>query len=603
MDGLLKGLDNSVFTVATTDNIDFLQSHASVYVGNQYRSWHGTTVQIVQPQQRLMTTVVQPDFRMDICSLQPSTSITLTPPRVCPSSVSAQALTDIQLLRTRHRERTSPISSPSQHGHSPAYKRMRRARTYAEAVHIGEMVDSTSPNADPLHACARSGTISMGHLQYNHFLQSDKEVAALEELKTQLFNYMMHKSAMKPEHVLFSFKDHIAALKGESEPAVVQYLSIVDLHADSVEAMSEVDTMLYREYICTTGAQHLIVAGDAKTYLRLRELKHQYGSELDWLLPFVGDWHVLYNYQKVLMKVYFEAGLKHLAKASGFRAETLTSLGKASNFKRTHAFLMQVWEALYRHMFEQYESHIHSNGVAPVSEVLAAGTRERLLHCNKRCMEGKSFDEYVQATVATESECIELYSEFIAFVKEHASTNDTWKFWNDFVFHDCLAYVGLYLAIRGGMWELRMASLKEMCPLFTAFDRFNYLKILPKHFAEVMCMPENIRHCLVKGGFVCNIRGTKMRVVALDEAHEMLINKDIKASVVRPSKEYLNRIMYYYPVRCKVCKQLKEQLSLPNLQERVVSIFDSTPHAARCEENVVSILSKLCESRARCSAG
>lgn len=69
MDGLLKGLDNSVFTVATTDNIDFLQSHASVYVGNQYRSWHGTTVQIVQPQQRLMTTVVQPDFRMDICSL------------------------------------------------------------------------------------------------------------------------------------------------------------------------------------------------------------------------------------------------------------------------------------------------------------------------------------------------------------------------------------------------------------------------------------------------------------------------------------------------------------------------------------------------------
>ena len=37
-EGLLKGLDGKCFTVATTDNIDFLQSHASVYSGSQHRS-------------------------------------------------------------------------------------------------------------------------------------------------------------------------------------------------------------------------------------------------------------------------------------------------------------------------------------------------------------------------------------------------------------------------------------------------------------------------------------------------------------------------------------------------------------------------------------
>ena len=75
--------------------------------------------------------------------------------------------------------------------------------------------------------------------------------------------------------------------------------------------------MLYKEYIASNGAQHLVIGGDAKTYLRLKELKQQYGSELDWLIPFVGDWHVLYNYQKALMKVYYEAGLKVLAMPSG----------------------------------------------------------------------------------------------------------------------------------------------------------------------------------------------------------------------------------------------------------------------------------------------
>ena len=46
--GILQGLDHSILTVFSLDNIDFLKSYAQVYCGNQQLSWYGTTVQAVQ---------------------------------------------------------------------------------------------------------------------------------------------------------------------------------------------------------------------------------------------------------------------------------------------------------------------------------------------------------------------------------------------------------------------------------------------------------------------------------------------------------------------------------------------------------------------------
>ena len=56
------------------------------------------------------------------------------------------------------------------------------------------------------------------------------------------------------------------------------------------------------------------------------------------------------------------------------------------------------------------------------------------------------------------------------------------------------------------------------------------------------------------GAFVCSVTGRHIDSVALNEAHEMLVNKDLKTTIVLPTKEYLDCMLYYYPVRSECCE-------------------------------------------------
>ena len=107
-------------------------------------------------------------------------------------------------------------------------------------------------------------------------------------------------------------------------------------------------------------------------------------------------------------------------------------------------------------------------------------------------------------------------------------------------------------------------------------------------------MPKEVIDFFECGGFVCSVSGRYMHSVALDEAHEMLVNKDLKTTVVRPSKEYLDRILYYYPSRSHSIKKLKKELLLDlEMEGQKVSITDSTPAARRTEENILAMRQKL----------
>ena len=191
----------------------------------------------------------------------------------------------------------------------------------------------------------------------------------------------------------------------------------------------------------------------------------------------------------------------------------------------------------------------------------------------------------------------EIYPNFTKFIQDMKQKDDTWKFWllQDFVFCNCYNYIGLYLAIRGSNLKLRVSSLKQMAPIFAAFDRDVYKKIIPNHRADIQKYPKEILRCFKAGGFTVNINGLRWHSVALDEAHEMCINKDLKGAIVRPTTAYLQKTSLFYNYRIKAYKHFIQQI-FPEKSKKCVqlnTIMDSSPQSIQQEQNILQMCSEI----------
>ena len=63
------------------------------------------------------------------------------------------------------------------------------------------------------------------------------------------------------------------------------------------------------------------------------------------------------------------------------------------------------------------------------------------------------------------------------------------------------AYVGFYIAVRSGKWELRNSSLRVLCELFFAYCRDKYEVLVVNSISDSIMYPKDIlEHFLMENG-------------------------------------------------------------------------------------------------------
>ena len=147
---------------------------------------------------------------------------------------------------------------------------------------------------------------------------------------------------------------------------------------------------------------------------------------------------------------------------------------------------------------------------------------------------------------------------------------------------DCFAYLGLYVAIRYRNWLLRTGSIKLLA---SAFDHPIYQCLISWHLNDLFSLPEPILVHLQNGGFSARLTATEWHGVALDERHEMQINKDAKLVLVsRSSEQKMDYLSDYLPY-CSTClRNLKELF--PQTNRATEEVFE---HGATSKDKIFEI--------------
>ena len=316
-----------------------------------------------------------------------------------------------------------------------------------------------------------------------------------------------NSSSIDPETGVYSIgnvrlvdalRDRLAVL-ARTPPARGHMTTMATIASGSSATLADIETYLLNVKSDLRvgqpgGPVHILVVGDQQTYALVLDLVRSHPKEWTWVHAYPGDWHILLNSCQNLIRMISEGGGEQAAAACG-----LTKFTTSPKFRDGHMVLLALWHAWSASLFTLWTNWRDSPSDGASS-----------------------------------------FKRFLAFLQiSDQNPNQNLRFWAQW-FEVATGYVAQYLAIRCSIWDLRGAAIHHLAPLFYAYRRFKYEALIAKCITDAVTLPSHYLEPMKEGKiWMVSARGRPGYSWAIDEAHESIVNRHLKAHVDRVSEEWL----------------------------------------------------------------
>ena len=158
-----------------------------------------------------------------------------------------------------------------------------------------------------------------------------------------------------------------------------------------------------------------------------------------------------------------------------------------------------------------------------------------------------------------------------------------WRFWSNFVLHNCFCYVGLLLAIRIQTGTANVAVL-------STYDHPCYQKLLPRHIADLQSYPSKVLKCLNAGRFTVKVKGGRGHAVALAWGTWVVYKSYIEDGCCKAKQShtlYLWKTTLFLSYCIKAQKNFTSQLFPPTPETPLkLWVLDDTMTTKQWEANI-----------------
>lgn len=265
-------------------------------------------------------------------------------------------------------------------------RRMKWAGKSSGGIHI-----TTLQTSRPLPGLARKDLVDddaniwkpvqEGTYVQTDFRKNEEEEEAVESFLDVLFESDMYRAGLamteeeqsEPHRACFprspeSVREGIKAspLKTVDTKSDILRTSAIDLNPDDEDNALFILRQIKKENKVGERTKFHVVAGDQKSVSHMVAIKARYPDEFEWLVPLMGDFHVMENFHACIFERFWELGLKQLANGnapgnqvgglgwSAANAESRLRQRKGKSFRHRHVFLTQTSEGVQQVAIESF---------------------------------------------------------------------------------------------------------------------------------------------------------------------------------------------------------------------------------------------------------